>query len=534
MRRPFAFLAQVLLLSSLSAQPAPAAAQPAAGRAETITVDSIEISGNTALADGLLDNVAAPYRGRPLTDRDLQDLLSRLNAVHAQAGYATSRAVLPDQDASRGELRITIVEGYLERIEVDGDGAVDAGYLRERLQVGIARPLNVAILNANLRLLMQERGMGELRAELRPGSAPGAAVLHVHVNGGTRFEGGLRAANDRAPAVGGVRGAVELGVRNLFGRGDSVDIVYGKADGLNDLDFRLEVPLNALGSVGSLRYFDVDSELVDEQFSVLGAKTEIRGFEVGLSQSLWRRPGREVSLQARFASRQSFSTLLGEPFSFSPGVDNGKADVKAARLGAQWIERGARDYLSARFTFTQGIGALGATVHDDGLPDSRHQSTLAQWQWLHTLGPRAGQVYLRADAQWAFDALLPLEKFGVGGLGSVRGYRRARFVRDSGWSSALEYRLPLLRLALDGGARGADAGQLQLVLFADAGRAWNHGDPDDAPRTLLAAGPGLRWDPLRDVRAEFYWGGWRRHLDGDGDDIQDRGLHFLLSARRRF
>lgn len=490
---------------------------------------AFDISGNTAIASSVLLRIAAPFTGRAIKDVELQELLRRLTDVYVQAGFSTSRATVPDQDIVDDVIRIAIVEGFLERIEVSGAPHVDSGYIAERLQVGITKPLNLAILNANLQMLKQ--GLGSIRAELSPGIRPGGSILHAVIDEAARFEGGLRLANDRAPAVGGIRGAIEASAHNLFGRGDVIDLVFGTADGLKDLDFRLTSPVSSHGTEISFRYFNATSKLVEEQFAILGAETQSTGIEFGVSQAVLHTPARAVDINAKVASRVSESLLAGRPFSFSPGVDNGKADVKAVRLGAQWIERHLHDYLSARVTYSIGIDGLGATSHDDGRPDSSFQSALGQIQYLHTFGPRTGAVFARADLQFALDSLLPLEKFAVGGTYSVRGYRRARFVRDSGWSGSLEYRLPLLPFVFSH-AIPERLGTLAIVGFVDAGRAWNDDGEDRSP-TLIAAGPGLRWD-FNHLRAEVYWGGLRRRLESRGDDLQDDGVHFVLNARSSF
>lgn len=498
----------------------------------------LEFAGNSVFSDAQLLSVAAPFIGQHLADADLQALLQRLTQVYLQAGYSTSRVSLPDQDLDAGRLRVEVVEGTLEKIVVNGAHALDPAYIAQRLQVGLTTPLNVALLNANLRLLMQERGIANLSAELTPGTRAGGAVLVVTVEEGTRYTAGVRVANDRAPAVGGTRGAIDGSAHNIFGHGDTVDFTLGLASGLNDLDFRINLPWSARGPELSLRYFRAESQLVEEQFDVLGAQTRSSALDLGVNQTLWRDPRRQLQLGFNLVGKHSESTLLGLPFSFSPGVSNGKADVRVARLGLTWRQSFARDSFSARAVWSAGIGALGATVHGSALPDSQFHSGYLSMQWLHSFGPRAGSLYARGEAQLSNDGLLPLEKFSLGGVNSVRGYRRSRFVRDEGWSSSVEYRWPLTRLAVPGLARRADDGQLSLVLFVDAGRAWNLGDDRldefDRPRTLLAAGPGLRWEMGADTRAEIMWGGVRRHVADTGSDLQDAGLHFLLSAHQQF
>ena len=514
-----------------------AAVLPASVSARMVVREFV-FSGNTVFATPQLLAIAAPFVGYTLADADLQGLLQRLTDVYLQAGFSTSRATLPDQEARDGVLRIDIVEGFLQQIVVNGTHAIDPAYIATRLQVGLTAPLNLAVLNANLRLLMQERGIANLNAELVPGNKRGGAVLKVAVEEAARYSGGLRVANDRAPAVGGTRGVIEASAYDIFGRGDEVALAIGIASGLHDLDVRVSVPWSATGPEFSLRYFRAASQLVEEQFEVLGAETQSSALDIGVGQTLWHDPHRQLKLSANLVAKQSESSLLGLPFSFSPGVENGKAEVRVARLALQWQQRHRHDSLSARLVWSAGLGVLGATEHDDGLPDSRFHSAFVQLQWLHTLAPRAGSLYARGEAQLTSDGLLPLEKFSVGGANSVRGYRRSRFVRDQGWAVSLEYRLPLMRLAVPAVSRRATDGQLSAVLFVDAGRAWNHDrdslDQLDASTTLLAAGPGLRWDIAADTHAEIMWGGVRRHVANTGNDLQDLGLHFMLNVHQSF
>lgn len=503
--------------------------------AATATFSRIQIGGNTAIPSTTLDTLAAEYQGRAITDEELQTLRKRIDEAYARAGFRTSRAVIPDQDIAHDSLHIEVVEAGIERIEIVGAKRLDVEYLKRRIGLGLGVPLDVDRLNDNLRLLILESVVENLHADFTPGAAVGRSVLRVTVEEGPQYSAGLRVANDRSPTAGGVRGAVETGVRNLFARGDQFDFAFGKADGLRDLDLHFRTPLNSIGTELAGRYFTYHSKLVEDQFAVLDAETKAQGAELGLSQALWRRSGRQIGASLRFTTRQSESFLRGERFSFSPGADNGRLDVKAARLGLQWLERGRSDVLSVRYTWSLGLRGLGGTEHDGGVPDSSFHTSVVQAQWLHTFGPRAGSVFLRGDWQDADSPLLSLEKFSVGGFGSVRGYRRARVVRDNGWAASIEYRLPLYKLAVPGIAKRDSDGQLSFITFIDAGRAWNEHDAADSPHTLLAAGPGLRWDASREVRAEVYWGAVRRHLKGgSSDDIQDEGIHFALSARRGF
>ncbi len=49
---------------------------------------------------------------------------------------------------------------------------------------------------------------------------------------------------------------------------------------------------------------------------------------------------------------------------------------------------------------------------------------------------------LRADGQWASEPLISTERFGVGGVNSVRGYREGEVFGDTGWHISLEQKTP--------------------------------------------------------------------------------------------
>lgn len=77
-------------------------------------------------------------------------------------------------------------------------------------------------------------------------------------------------------------------------------------------------------------------------------------------------------------------------------------------------------------------------------------STQSSGHWV-TLTPsfsRDFMVYtnwmmtLRADGQWTSEPLVSVERFGIGGVNSVRGYREGEVFGDTGWHVTLEQKTP--------------------------------------------------------------------------------------------
>jgi hemolysin activation/secretion protein len=77
-------------------------------------------------------------------------------------------------------------------------------------------------------------------------------------------------------------------------------------------------------------------------------------------------------------------------------------------------------------------------------------STQSQGNWV-TLTPSISRdlnIYtnwvltFRADGQWASEPLISVERFGAGGVNSVRGYREGEEFGDTGWHVSLEQKTP--------------------------------------------------------------------------------------------
>lgn len=500
-----------------------------------LTVRRFEISGSSVFSASELEAEAAPFLNRPIGSEELEELRLRLTRRYVAAGYINSGALIPDQEVRDGVVAIRIVEGTLDEIAVGGAHRFEAEFIGARLRQGAGPPLNVGALQERMQLLLQNPQIERVNAELAPGERPGSSVLRVAVTEAPRHTLGLAFANHRSPSVGSERLELLGAVRNLLGRGDAWSLRLGKTRGLGDYALQGSLPLNAADTALTLRHERNNAAVIEAPFDALDIDSRSRTTEIGVRHPVFRTLRRSLTLGAELALREAETRLGGVPFSFSPGVRNGRSEVAALRLSAEWLARGRDEVFSARAVLSRGLDAFGATVNRDGTPDSRFTAALFQAQWLRRVSEAGAQLVLRADAQAADSALLPLEKFAVGGADSVRGFRENRLIRDRGWAASAEWRFPVARLPLPGLSALPEDGRVSLALFADAGRAWDKDKGGGgAGERLWGAGPGVRWDISADSYAQLYWAGLRRRAMQAGDDAQDRGVHFRLVLQKHF
>jgi hemolysin activation/secretion protein len=510
--------------------PAPAAPERRPGEPLQIVVTRFRVTGATVFAAAELEALLARFTGRPIGSDELEEARLAVTAHYLAAGYVNSGAVLPDQPATGGTIEIRVIEGRLAEIVVGGRNGFRPGFIRERMALAAGPPLNVLRLQERMQVLLQNPQIERVNAELAPGREPGEAVLRLDVTEAPQQSAGFSVSNSRSPTIGATFAEGMVAWRNKLGLGETFGLRFGATEGMEDLNADLAVPVTARDTLLTLKYERSDASVVEAPFNLIDIRNRWRAVEAGLSHPVLRSPSRDLVVGVTLANRENTSFLLGEPFAFIAGQNGGRSTVSALRLSADWSERSDNQVLAARLTLSHGLDWFGATV-SPGFPDSRFDSRLAQLQWARRLGAQQGQVLVRADWQRANGSLLPSEKFTVGGIQSVRGYRENALVRDDGWVVSAEYRRPVGRLGLAALGAGPDDGQLEIALFTDAGKARDDGGTS---KRLSSVGLGLRWTPAAGVLAQLYKGFALQKIEVPTRTLADRGIYFLLAVQTQF
>ncbi len=498
--------------------------EPAPADLLVIPVRSIRVYGNTVLPEDKIRKVVEPYEGRErgLTTWDLQRLRHELTLLYVEEGYVTSGVVLPDQEPSDGEIYYQAIEGTLSRIEVPETKHLRKDYIRSRVRVASEPAVNLKKLRDRLELLSKSPLIQIINGRLKPDVERGKSILDIiNLVEARPYRFSFKINNYRPPSIGSIQGALYAAHLNLTGRGDALELIYSKTDGLDDLYLSASIPVTPYDTILSLGYQQSDSKVVEEPFNEIDVESEFRSGRVGVTHPVILKPRHRLTAGLLLENRRSKTFLLGRPFSFSPGVQDGKSVVTVARLTSEFVQQSADQGLVARSTISVGFDALGATTNDDA-PDGRFTAWLGNLQWARRFGRGGYEAVFRTDVQLAADELLSMEKFPVGGALSVRGYRKNQLVRDNGFASSLEFRAPVFR-------HEAGLLNLKLAAFADYGRSWNAERDTPEPKSLSSVGVGLLWNPTPKLQAQIYKALPFEDIDNPEHDLQDSGVHFAVS-----
>ncbi len=450
----------------------------------------------------------------------LRDRLTR--RCYQEAGYPNSGVLLPDQDVEDGRIRLRVVEGGLDVVRVTGGRLLNQAFYARRILDDLEAPLKLERLREKLLLLERHPAVKRMDARLLPGERLGESRLHLVVEEGEAGYMALSLDNyRRSPSVGSEHLGLSAGHYSLSGVGDRLDLELGLTRGARDFDVRYDRPFGPRLSLTAHAEYG-SSVVIETPFKRLDIESDYLTAGLGLRFRPLHRLRDRLDLTLGLAYKFSRSRLLGDDFSFAPGVRDGESRLSLLSFGQSWQHQGLRERRLhtawlLHSVFVLGVDALGATTQP-GLPDGRFFAWRGHAQFRQRLDRHGRrQLALRGNIQLSGADLLPLEKFALGGVDTVRGYRENALVRDNGWSLSLE-----LQVGFGGAGEG-----WKLVPFLDYGRAWNRSGVFAAADELASAGVGIQWKH-RSLDAELWLARDLLGRDAPGNSPQDEGVHFQV------
>ncbi|MDJ0678207.1 MAG: ShlB/FhaC/HecB family hemolysin secretion/activation protein [Calothrix sp. MO_167.B42] len=515
----------------LEIPPSPVPGKPGFDIPGTITIKKFEFEGNKkGFSEQELREVTKDFLNKPISFTKLVEVENLINQLYIDAGYINSGAVIPAGQTLAKEgavIKVEIIEGGIEEIKIIGTRRLKPSYIRSRIALGASRPLNRNKLLKALQLLQLDPLIQNISAELATGSRPEERLLEIKVVEADSFKTEFFADNGRAPSVGSFRRGVRVKQGNLLGFGDGLDFQYTNTDGSNAFDLSYAIPLNPRNGKLTLAGGITDTKVVQEPFDRVDITGDSFYIDIGYRQPILRTPTRELALGLNFSRQESKTKIQGESFPLSIGAnEDGETRISVLRFFQEYTQRNTKQVFALRSQFNVGLDLFNATVNDDP-PDGRFFYWRGQGQYVRQLAKDTLFV-LRSDAQFTTRSLVPLERFGLGGLQSVRGYRQDALLTDNGFLTSAEVRLPVWRVK-------RLEGLLQVVPFIDFGVAWNSSNgpnnPAPDPNTLVGVGMGLQWQMGDYFTARLDYGIPLTDLNNgpDGDSLQEDGFYFSVN-----
>jgi len=479
-------------------------------------------------------------------------LVQLINLAFVRNGYPNTGVLIEGRSES-GILRLRLVSGRLVAapgmdnpvvVAFHGDrsGGLDAEYIRHRLLAALAEPLNILGIERDFRLLSDDPAIRTVNASLLPGAQPGEASLALEVVPQPQVDVYTTYANSRSPSVGARRLAVGGSIRSWHQAGDLLSVEYGSTRGLTDFSGSYSAPVFSPRWMISVRGGFNNASVVDRRLVPLDISSKEYFVESALSRTLIARPlmpeagaGRwqpavNAVLGAVLVHRQVKSSLLGTPFSFSPGSRDGRTEYDAARLTLDYTRRSLKTVCAASFTASHGLGGTRSVPPGAVTPSPFFTAAQLQLNYARRISPKLLELRLRLAGQWASGLLYSPERFSIGGSNTVRGYRESLLLADEALVGSIELAQPFYLGRRRGGAAAFRWGALTASVFSDAALAHNREAPQPLPKAVASLGGRLAWIPSDWLSGSVTFGQALKQVVVPGSrDLQDRGFTFQLT-----
>ena len=499
----------------------------------TITLEELieEIKERTVTSKDeirILEEQIEEIKERTVTSEKLQTIADAITQVYLNEGFLTSRAVLGSLED--GSVQIRVIEGELEKIEIEGMRRLNLGYVCSRVEMVAGKPLNMIKLEDQLRLLRANPLFENVEASLKAGSKIGKSILVLRVTEADPFEGNIGIDNYSPPSVGGERLSLNLLYRNLTGIGDEIYASYRPRietiEGTYRLDLQYQAPLNPMDGTLKLRTSIDRNKVVQGEFEDLNIQGESERYEISYRQPLLRTPREELALSVGFVYRDGQTFAFGNPEPFSLGPDeDGVSRTSVFELGQEYTLRDVSGAWAFRSQLRFGTSLFNATENPSSIPDGRFFSWLAQAQRVQVLNDD-NFLIIQGDLQLTPDSLLPSEQFVIGGGQSVRGYRQNARAADNGFRFSIEDRITVAR------NEGGESVFIVAPFIFEMGYVWNVGDnpnPQFSQRFIAGLGLGLLWQPIEGLNLRLDYAPPLIDLDDRGNNVQDNGFYFSVN-----
>jgi hemolysin activation/secretion protein len=489
---------------------------------QEIIVKEFDVVGSSIFTPQELHQAVKSYLNRPLTLPELFQARSIITKLYTDQGYVSSGAYIPPQELNNGKVKITVLEGKLEGVNVSGTKHLSSNYISSRIEAAAGKPINVDALLWALQLLRLDPLIENVSAELSAGINPGTSLLDIKIKEADVFHVSTNFNNSRSPSVGTMERSVGINHGNLFGFGDQLNLEYANTQGSDAFDLAYGFPINTKNGTIKAAFGVNSNNVIEDPFTAIDIESKSRYYELSLRQPILLKPNREFALGMSLSHIDSETFLMNDKFYLSRGAnDDGETKISAVRLFQEFVNRNDQEVLAFRSQFNLGIDALNATINNNE-PDSTFVSWRGQSQWVRRLDEDF-LFLLRGDAQLSGGGLVPLEQFRVGGVNSTRGYRQDLSLGDNGLFASAELRIPVARLKKFDGL-------VQVNPFFDLGTVWNSEDIEITNATLPALGVGLNLSLGDNFNARLDWGIPLTSIETKNNSLQESGLYFSVNS----
>lgn len=443
-------------------------------------INQISLQQASLITPDTQKRLVAPYINQCLSLDRINQLVRAISEWYVQRGYITSRAFLTEQNLSHGTLNITVLEGKLEAIHLQG---ASARQLNMAFPTRAGRILNLRDIEQGMEQINRLRTT-PVQIEIIPSTQPGYSIVNLTSTPEFPLTLGLNMDNSGQRSTGIGQLSASLVGNDLLGVADRWFVSGGRSSAFSDWRDaqNFQAGVSVPYGYGLLDY--------SYSWSNYHSRFNANSFD-------WYSNGDNIS------NRLSGSWVLFRNGQIKTGLQLGLNHyVSHNWLNETLLESSSRKLTSLQigFNHTQKIAGGVATLNpmlsrgmpwfdaesDKGKSDDFPKAEFRKWSVSSSFQrPVTQKMWWLSSfyAQWSPDRLYGSERLTIGGENSVRGYKEQYLSGDVGGYLRNELNYSLFTLPA--------IGEVSTTLALDGG--WLQSDKQDryAAGTLWGSSLGL-------------------------------------------
>jgi len=449
---------------------------------ENSIIEDIQIEGSTILSQEKIRDVMLLKTGQVLSQRILQNDLDRISQLYQDKGLILAQMEEVSFDQQTGKLVIKLAEGRIEEIQITGNIKTVDKVIRRELEVEPGDLFDFDKVRKSMQEIYNLGFFEDVAMKLEPGSEEEQIVLVIEVvekNTGVLGGGGGYSTGEGLFAYASIKEA------NLFGRGQSIE---AQLEVGTRTTYKLSFFEPWLGDTPTFFGIDVYDTFIKRSEKVNGLDSEYEIERLGGKLTFGRvfRDDLKIALELK-TEEATYDLISGQlPSNTQEGLTNSLRpiliyDTRDDRFNPTegWYAtasvQNAGGFLGGDYTYRKYDLDLRTYLStdffdDDDRDDTRITSTINE-----------GVLAMRAVGGFGDRSLPSFARYEIGGLGTIRGYDFREFTGDYSLVFNIEYRFPL-------------ADNMQGVVFADWGNAWDFGESISLSGLKFGRGVGVRFD----------------------------------------
>jgi len=413
-------------------------------------ITKITIDGASKLSSSLQKRLESEFTDRCLSVSDLEKILSEITAYYIDKGYITTRAYLPAQGLNSGELKILVIEGVINKIDLDDKDGHDASIFNV-FPSSEGDVLNLRDLEQGIDQINRLTSNNAL-LDIRPGAQPGQSDVIVHNRRGFPYHFNVSVDNQGSESTGKRQGGVSATADNVLGFYESFNISHRRSIP-NDHgekystsnNFNFNFPLGYTNVSVGLSRSEYESAIMTTAGNKLITSGKNKNDNIRVDHVFYR----DRATRGAFAF--TLTTKGADNFLNDEYLGVSSRELTILELGGSVNTQWLGGILSANAAYINGLDKFGALSDPGGLPNSAPKAQFTKY----SLGLNYQRPFSVFDQSFSFssqltgqkaqDALFGSEQISIGGIYSVRGFVDNSLSGDSGYylRNELSHRRPI-------------------------------------------------------------------------------------------